>query len=294
MKKIFYSLLFFILLILSGTVLAQELLSIGPRYPVRLMSYNIRYDNPGDGKNAWSHRKENVFMVFRLYKPDIFCLQEALANQVSAIDVEFSNFSYYGVGRDDGLKHGEFCPIFYNSQRFALEKSGTFWLSENPDEPGSVGWDAALPRIATWIKLKDFSSGKVFYVFNTHFDHVGLFARAQSAHLVLDKILEIANEVPFILSGDFNDTPNTITYSYIVNNKKGLKISDSRRVAEYPGYGPDYTFAGFDSQAVPKKIIDYIFTSGGIHDSFNAVLTDNRNGKYPSDHLPVLVEIEIE
>ena len=149
-----------------------------------IMSYNIRYDNEWDKVNSWEIRKDEVIKLIYEYDPGIIGIQEGLLNQVRYINNAFNNYDYFGVGRDDGKDRGEFCSIFYDKTRYDLQKSSTFWLSETPGKI-SVGWDAALERICTYGLFLDKKKGQNFWVFNTHFDHIGSIAREKSAELIL-------------------------------------------------------------------------------------------------------------
>jgi endonuclease/exonuclease/phosphatase family metal-dependent hydrolase len=271
---------------------AQGLLKINN--PVRLMTYNVRLDTPDDLENVWANRKSRLFNVIRFNKADIFCLQEPLPNQINDLQQAFPDFSYYGVGREDGQTKGEYCPIFYDKRRFSALENGTFWLSETPEIPGSKGWYATLPRIVSWVKMEDFLTGLTFYLFNTHFDHSSQNARDQSAILLIKKIQEIATDAPIIITGDFNDGPSSKPYKTIIENTSGLELKDAVSVSEYPHHGPSFTFVGFDFIGVPGRIIDYIFVNDDVDVTWHATLTDNWDGVYPSDHLPVLIEFEIK
>ena len=253
---------------------------------VKVITYNIRYNNPDDGVNAWSNRKGQVVELLRLHKADILGLQEALLGQVNDIAARMPGFDWVGVGRDDGINRGEYSPIFYNSQKYQLKEQGWFWLSETPDIPGK-GWDAALPRLCTYILLEDYDTRKNFWVFNTHFDHVGVDARRESARLILRKIRELnRNKLPVILTGDFNLTPDEDPIRVIKRH-----LNDSKEESEIPPDGPNGTFNGFDFQSPLKDRIDYIFVNKKVAVRKYAVLTDSMEQRYPSDHLPVCVEI---
>jgi len=254
---------------------------------MNVITYNIRLNTPGDGENAWPHRKADVANLLKFHKADIFCLQEALHEQVTYIDNVFPGFSFVGVGRDDGKTAGEYSPVFFNSLRFKLQESGHFWLSETPDVPGR-GWDAACTRICTWAKLKDLSSGKVFMVFNTHFDHIGVEARRHSAQLIIDKIEELSGDLPVILCGDFNLPPDSDPVQTL-----SAKFSDAFRVTELPPHGEVGTWAGFSYDDEKGDRIDYIFVSDNIRVLRYAALTDSRDRKFFSDHLPVLAEVKL-
>jgi len=273
--------LLIILLIVPATLFAQQM---------NIVSFNIRYNNPKDGINAWPNRVEMVTGLLKFHDADIFGLQEALYEQITEIEKDLLGYEWFGVGRDDGIKEGEFSPIFYNKSKFILVKKGHFWLSENCDEPG-LGWDAACNRIVTWGKFQSKVTGKQFMVFNTHFDHRGDEARKNSAFLIRDKINEINSKqaLPVILTGDFNLLPESEPIGLIKTFMK-----DSREISEAPPYGPLGTFTSFDWNAPMEKRIDYIFVQGGIKVLKYAVLTDAKEQRFPSDHLPVFVKVQLK
>ncbi len=252
------------------------------------MTFNIRYDNPDDGNNAWTKRKDKVVSMINFYAPDFFGTQEVLKRQKDYLDQKLVNYNSVGVGREDGKDEGEFSAIYYDKNKFDLIDSGTFWLSETPDKIASVGWDAALERIATWAKLKN---GKEEFLFvNTHFDHIGEIARINSANLIIDKIKELSNDVPVILCGDFNFTDETPAYENIIKNKN-YKLFDAKIISTIPHHGPSWTFFGFDETMKNKPKIDYIFVSKNVKVKKHAILSDKFDDGYPSDHLPVYCEI---
>lgn len=277
MKKI----IMLALLLLPAGLFAQQM---------NVMSFNIRYNNPGDGINAWPNRIEMVNGMLNFYEPDIFGLQEALYGQILDIQKGLPDYKWFGVGRDDGDKAGEFIPIFYNTKKFILVEKGHFWLSENCNKPG-LGWDAACNRITTWGKFQSKVTGKRFFVFNTHFDHMGVEARKNSAILIRDKIEEMTygNNLPVILTGDFNLTPDQEPISMI---KKYM--TDSRDISAQPPYGPVGTYNGFKPGSEGDRRIDYIFVQGGIKVLKYAVLSDSKENRTPSDHLPVFVKVQLK
>jgi endonuclease/exonuclease/phosphatase family metal-dependent hydrolase len=256
----------------------------------RVMTYNIRMDTVKDGKNQWNFRKDRVISLIHRHTPDLLGVQEALPHQMIDLQNGLSAFGSYGVGRDDGKDRGEFSAIFYRLDRFELNDKGTFWLSETPDTPGSKGWDAALPRICSWVKLKDRSTNNEIYYFNTHFDHQGETARRESARLILTEIQKIAGStMPIVLTGDFNTGPTSDAYRTIITN---TAFQDAKLVTETPHSGPDGTWSSFDVAHGIGDQIDYIFpTSSHFKVLHHAHLTDSENMLYPSDHLPVLAEI---
>ena len=252
--------------------------------PVNVITYNVRYNNPGDGINAWPNRKDNVKALVKFHDADILCVQEALADQFDDL-LENSNFDFVGVGRDDGKRKGEFSAIFFDKTRFTKKDGGTFWLSETPNVP-SKGWDAVLPRICSWVKLYDKVNKKEFIVFNTHYDHVGVKARIESAKLIKQKIQEIAPKLPVIYTGDLNVTPETEAISTIKSF-----LQDAKEITVEPPYGPLGTFNAFDFNSELKNRIDYVFVNKGFKVQKFAVLSDSKDKRYPSDHLPVFVRL---
>lgn len=256
---------------------------------MNIVSYNIRFNNPDDGINAWPNRIEMVSGLLRFHEADIFGMQEALIGQIEDIEANMPGYEWLGVGRDKGDNSGEFSPIFYRKSKFILLEHGTFWLSETPDEP-SKGWDAAFNRIVTWGKFQSKETGKRFYVFNTHFDHMGVEARKNSATLIRSKIQELSgqSQLPVILTGDFNLTPDTEPIALI---KKYL--SDSREISLEPPYGPVGTFNEFSPGTEGNNRIDYIFVNSGVKILKYGVLSDVKENRSPSDHLPVLIRIQL-
>ena len=252
----------------------------------RVMTYNIRYANNNIGEE-WSLRKDDVAEMINFHKPDIFGLQEAVFEQVEFISKEFNDFQMIGVGRDDGKNEGEFGPLFI-SNNFEIKDSGIFWLSETSDTP-SIGWDASYKRIVTWAVVQNKKTNNSLFAANTHFDHLGELARIESAKLLLTKISEIALELPIIVMGDFNFTEEAEAYKILEESEL---ISDSNKKTKNH-YGTNNTFNGFEREVLADAKIDYIFVSESIDVIHHAVIGDKFNNKYPSDHMPVLVDILI-
>jgi len=257
--------------------------------PMNIITYNIRYNTPSDKENAWPNRRAEVMNLLKRHNADIFSVQEALYDQIMDLKDGMSGFEYVGVGRDDGNINGEFSAIYYNSNRYTLIENGTFWLSETPQIP-SKSWDAALNRICTWARLKEKETRKTFYIFNTHFDHIGVKARKESALLILKKIDEISGRKdPVILNGDFNLKPEEKPLVLIRQ-----RLKDSRQISLTIPQGPVGTFNDFDFASKLENRIDYIFVNKMVDVRKYTVLTDSKNNRYPSDHLPVLVEIQLK
>tara|TARA_B110000037_G_scaffold21807_1_gene24296 strand:+ start:46156 stop:47007 length:852 start_codon:yes stop_codon:yes gene_type:complete len=254
------------------------------------MTYNIRYDNPSDGENAWSNRKDKLIEQIKFYDPDVFGIQEGLSHQVSYMKQWMSEYEMIGVGRDDGAEKGEYASLFYNKKRFDVITSNTFWLSLTPTVP-SKNWDASLPRICTYAKLMEKATGLTFWVFNAHFDHKGVESRKKSINLIEEKIKEENKDnLPVIFMGDLNVLPESE-----VIGKLNKFLIDSYDASKKAPFGPVGTFNGFHFDMPVTKRIDYIFVSrmGLIEVQKYAVLTDGVDLKYRSDHLPVYVELEM-
>jgi len=254
---------------------------------LNVMSFNIRYNNPDDGVNAWPHRTDRVASVVRFHAPDVVGMQEALIGQIRDLGRRLPSYAWIGVGRADGKQDGEFSPIFYRDDRLEVLDHDTFWLSKTPDVPGSKGWDAALPRIVTWARFSDRTTGTTFFHFNTHFDHRGEQARKESARLLVQQVEEIAGAAPVVVTGDFNVEDDAEAYLILTES-----MDDARNRVEMP-HGPPGTYFGFAVTEKPGRRIDYIFIKNGVDVRRFGTLTDQWRGRYPSDHLPVLAEVVV-
>lgn len=251
-------------------------------------SYNLRFNTASDGANAWPNRREMVRSLIRFHGFDIIGTQEALRGQLTDL-TELEGFAFLGKGRDDGKEAGEHSAIVYRKDRFTVLQSGDFWLSQTPDVPGK-GWDATCcNRICSWAHFRDRQTGRSFYFFSAHFDHQGVEARWQSGRLMVDKIRAIAKNEPVIFVGDLNSTPDTEQVKTIQT-----LLRDAYQVTAQPPYGPVGTFNGFKLTAPLTDRIDYVFVSKPIRVLQYGVLTDNLDGRFPSDHLPVMVKAVID
>ena len=260
--------------------------------PINAMSFNIRYDNPEDGAQNWHHRKENVVRMLNFYDLDIIGMQEVLVSQLNYLKDNLKDYQAIGVGREDGKEKGEFAPVFFRKDRFKELKSGTFWLSETPEKV-SKGWDAALERIATWIVLKDKTTGKDFIFMNTHFDHRGKQARIESAKLLKTKATVLAVGKQLILTGDFNLVPESEGIQTIIKPDGKNTLVNSSSVAEIT-YGPNWTSTGFKNRPFDqRRVIDYIFLKNIKTVNRYAVIAEKLNDLQLSDHCPVFVQVEL-
>lgn len=265
-----------IVLILAATTAEAQTLKV--------MTYNIRFDNANDGVNRWSNRKDKLTGLIQKYDPDLIGLQEALLSQIQDIITPLPQYQYVGVGRDDGKEKGEFSCILYRKDKFDLINTETRWLSETPTVPGSKNWDAAITRVVTQATLRDKKSKKEFIHFNTHFDHIGKEARLNSARIIREWIAKDANKLPAIVTGDFNAEPTEPPYAEMLKDKV---VKDTRPKDLSVG-----TFCNFGVNSQPCRLIDYIFCTNSWRVGKYQVIQDNDGANYPSDHLPVMVELK--
>ncbi len=262
---------------------------------LRVMTFNIRYNNPGDGVNAWPQRRDWVAEVVKDRRIDMLGVQEALPGQIADLEQRLVCYGWYGVGRDNGRRGGEHTPIFYRKSRLELLDEGAFWLSQKPDQPGSKSWDTAITRVTVWAKLRDRASGQTFFAFNTHFDHRGQEARRESAKLLLRRIPEIAGTAPVVLTGDFNCKPDAPPYKILTAEPDAagaFRLRDALSVSTTEPLGPTGTWNGF-ARVAPGQRIDYIFVTPRVQVLSHVTVGETRNGRFPSDHLPVLAEVRL-
>lgn len=261
---------------------------------INVMSWNIRYNNPNDGINAWPNRKDWVAEIIIKNKIDIAGFQEVLVGQLDDLKQRLLEMEAYGVGRDDGKDAGEFSPIFFRRSRFNLLEKSTIWLSPTPDVPGSKGWDASLPRIASYVKLEDKQTAQTFFVINTHFDHRGEQARMESAAILVRSLHERFPESPVILTGDLNTGAKSPPYMTLVaaGAQGERSFLDAYDHAEQKPIGPDSTWNGFNA-IVPGQRIDFVMTTVTLKTLRFQILDDQRDGRFPSDHLPVVTTLEL-
>ena len=254
------------------------------------MTFNLRYDNAGDGINNWNKRKEKVVHFIKTAQPDVIGMQEVLHNQLEYLKENLSEYEEVGVGRDDGQTRGEYSPIFYKKDRFNLISHRTIWLSEYPDSIGHIGWDAACPRIATWVKLQDKRNGKIMLAVNTHFDHQGEKAQINSAKQIISQLKEYGN-LPVVLTGDFNITESQQAYTTLTGN--GSPLKDTYKIARKKE-GVSYTYHNFSRLPRRKrKKVDYIFVTSPIKVAkINIPHEDAIPRNQISDHCPYIATLE--
>lgn len=296
-------------LFLMAFLLGTTLITYGQT--LNIASYNLRYDNKDDAAkgNAWTERAPIIANLVAFHGFDIFGTQEGLYHQLQDLKNGLRDYEYVGVGRDDGKQAGEHSAIFYNTTKFDLVEHGDFWLSQDISKPNK-GWDAVLPRICTWAKLRIKENGKELYFFNIHFDHVGTKARSESAKLILEKIKDMAANHTAILTGDFNVDQNSDSYK-VLNTSGILRDAYELSPIKYANTG---TFNNFNPNTKTESRIDHIFLTNDFQVTRYGVLTDTyrspnnveayQSGNFPkevslkdytarlpSDHFPVLISI---
>ena len=258
---------------------------------LRWCTFNIRCIASDDTKNGvgWESRKDRACQWVLDNGIDVVGMQEVTHQQLLDIQERLKDYDYVGVGRTDGKEAGEYTPVFYRKDKYKALDKGNFWLSETPDVPGSRGWDAALERVASWVKLQDMATGKIFMAVNTHFDHVGQQAREESAKLIMQKIQEIVGDRPAVVTGDFNVTEKNPAYTTMVTNE--FKMLDADKVTPVH-CGVGYTYHNY-SHIPPHRAskIDFIFITPQIRVLRTMIPQDSP--RYPlSDHNPHWADLE--
>ncbi|TMM29570.1 endonuclease/exonuclease/phosphatase family protein [Polaribacter aestuariivivens] len=256
---------------------------------LKVMTYNIRLDVKSDAENQWANRKDFLLSQIKFYEPTVFGTQEGRPNQIEDLTNGLKNYNYIGHGRD-GANKGEYSAIFYDKTKVKFSNVNTFWLSETPEKM-SLGWDASYPRICTYGLMTVLNSDEKIWVFNTHLDHKGAEAQLKGMELIETEIKKVNTQnYPVILTGDFNVEPNSKLISKLKAN-----FNDTKELANTNVFGSDGTFNGFKFHEPITRRIDYIMISKNANLEIKkyAVLTDSKDLKYPSDHFPVFVQIQL-
>ncbi len=269
-------------LFLAGSVQALDL---------KVMSYNIRYGTAGDGENDWKNRRQPVIDQIQRQAPEMLGLQEALRFQIDEIREALPHYGEVGIGRDGGEK-GEYSCILYDTRKFEVLDSGTFWLSETP-EKRSQNWDAACVRICTWALLKSKTTGETFYHFNTHLDYRSAEARLKGIQLIAQRIAARKPEVPFVLTGDFNTAEDSLPIQYLKgkahDSKTPVVMVDAFRVL-HPDAKEVGTFNRFQGDKRGAKI-DYIMTTSSTKVLAADIDFSMPAGRCISDHFAVTATV---
>lgn len=257
-----------------------------PEDALRIMTFNVRYSNVG--KETREDRVDIVSKTILDSEADSVGVQEATPEWMDDFKETLSEkYAYVGVGRDDGDNEGEYSAIFYLKDKYTVEDSGTFWLSETPEKV-SVGWDAACTRICTWAILVNKKTGEKYVHLNSHFDHVGVEARKNSVDMIVEKAKEYA-DLPVVFTADMNVKQGSVDYMSFVNS--GI-LDDTKFIA--PDTMDYLTYHDTKPYALQDWIIDYVM----INDKFDAlsykVVTEGIDGRFVSDHYPVYADIVIK
>lgn len=263
-------------------------------YELKVMSFNVRFDNPDDGINAWPNRIPLVEKYMKDEMPDIVGMQESLYHQNEDLLQIMPGYAYVGTGRDDGEKGGEFSPIFFRTDVFELLDHSQFWLSETPDAPGSIGWAAVLPRVVAWAKLMHRENGKELFVFNTHFSHVSDEARRKGMEFLSDQIEAIASNNRVILTGDFNILKGSELYHEMLERYAQQNNLKNAELITGEAYNSDLgTFNAFRHEIDPR-VIDFIFIDDNFTVEKYSIDKVMDGDIFISDHWPVKVQLIIE
>lgn len=256
---------------------------------LNVMSFNVRYGTAMDGENSWPKRKDILVETIRQCAPDVLGVQECLAPQGEYIAKALPEYEWFGVGREADAS-GEMAAIFYRRDVLEPVEKGHFWLSLNPDEPGSRSWGSSCTRMVSWARFKHLKSGVLFQYYNTHFDHRSEEARCESALLLVDRTHDLPESLPVIITGDFNCPAEDCQAwrTFTTNKFKDAWVEAGKKV------GPEVTFGNFGPPSDAKKSrIDWILFRGPIQVKETETVLFNRAGRYPSDHFPVLSKLVI-
>jgi endonuclease/exonuclease/phosphatase family metal-dependent hydrolase len=276
---------------MSGLALAAGMAGATPppaAHDLRVMTFNVRYGEAPDGVNAWPNRRDLMVKVIREEHPDILGTQELLTPQGDFLKQHLPGYTWFGMGRNGNeinQNSNEHMGVFYDTKRLEVLESGNFWLSDTPDKPGSIGPGLLMPRMVTWAKFRDRRSGKEFYYYDTHFPYrdgkEAEATRERCAEQIRRRMASLPASLPFILTGDFNTTPDSRTHASLTEDLHDARTSAPRRE------GPDATFHDFTGHA--DKRIDWILYRGVKAEAVRTITT--HEGKvYPSDHFPVVAD----
>lgn len=264
---------------------------------IRVMSFNIRYGTAKDGENHWDRRKDFLVETILAFQPDLLGTQETLAMQRDFLKDKLPAYECLGVGREDGAEKGEMMALYFRRDRFEKVDGGHFWLSETPDKVGSKSWDSSLPRMVTWVKLRDrqHPDAKPIAYFNTHFDHMGQTARLESARLIRRQIATLGKDCAAILTGDFNTDEASPPYQALFDPENGVaaQLVDSYRVAHPERAKAEGTFSGFQAMQIEGARIDWIGVSRDWQVISATIDRTAREGRTPSDHYPVTAVLRL-
>lgn len=258
---------------------------------MKIVSANMRNSGGNDGPNAWPARRATFMSVIAALQPDILGVQEALADQQAELVATLTDFHVVGIARDDGQCKGEYASLFFRRDRFDLQLQSTFWLSEQCDQVGSRGWDAACTRICTWARVRDRQADRELLLANTHLDHVGKVAQIEAARLLRRRLPALAEGSAIVLMGDFNCTEESPVYAELVRSGTDEMWADTFRTIHRQPTDQDGSFHGFTGQRDGARI-DWILCSSHLYPTAAGIdHTHSPEGVYPSDHFPIWAEL---
>lgn len=250
---------------------------------IRVMSFNIRCTNVG--RDTWEDRIGIVTETIVKSESDSVGVQEATPEWMATLDEKLTDYAWVGVARDDGKNEGEYSAIFYLKDKYKLIDSGTFWLSETPDEP-TLGWDAGCKRVCTWAVLENKESGEKYVHVNSHFDHVGIKAREESVKMILNHI-KLYKDLPVVFTADMNVEEGSENYIAITE-----KLYDAKYLANDT---MDYlTYHDTKPSKHEKDIIDYVMVNKNFEPLTYKVVTAGIDERYVSDHFPVYADLKFK
>lgn len=253
---------------------------------VTVMTYNVKVS--GIGKYAPKNRAKNLIANVLAFSPDSVGFEEVSPDWYGWLRDGLTDYACVGLGRDKD-NNGEASPVFYLKDKYDLKDSGTFWLSETPDEV-SKGWDAMNRRVCTYAILRNKETGFTYAHFSAHFDHIGIVAREEAASLITKKIAEICPDIPVVFTGDLNDDQGSNMYNMILDS--GMR--DSKFLAD--DSMDTLTYHGYSSLTEKTRTapIDFIFVNAYVKSvSTYKVDFTKYDGIYPSDHHPVIVNMTL-
>jgi endonuclease/exonuclease/phosphatase family metal-dependent hydrolase len=261
------------------------------------MTFNVRYGTANDGENHWEKRKDFLIETIKAFDPDLLGTQETLGFQRDYMAEKLGQYDVLGVGRDDGRERGEMMALYYKRSRFEKLDGGHFWLSETPDQAGSKSWDTSLPRMVTWVKLRDRRQPRArpIVFLNTHFDHRGRQARLESARLIRRRVLELSAVGPVVVTGDFNSGEGSEPYAALFDPEQGNRspLVDAYRLAHPEREANEATFSNFAAGPRTGPRIDWIAVSREWSVIDSSIDRTQRDGRFPSDHFPVTAVLRL-
>lgn len=271
-----------LLLALCLVAISFSASSVDPQ-TLRVMSFNVRLPAESDGPDRWELRRDQVVRMLREQSPDVIGTQELFAEQGDYLARQMPEYAWFGRGRESN-GGGEHMGVFYRRDRLRVIESGDFWLSDMPEVPGSITWGHLHPRMVTWALFETMADKRRFYLFNTHLPYRGEDenARLRGAQAIARRLRALPDGVPVVLTGDFNTLPDTTAYAEFEGLLQDAWISAAKRT------GPEGTFHGFTGQ--PQKRIDWILVRD-LKVNRMRVVDSHENGRYPSDHFPLAVEL---